>query len=47
MLLLEYVKTVCFLTSELAGAQISTAFGVSPEGKNKPRTGEPPWKGSA
>lgn len=33
MLLLEYVKTVCFLTSEQAGAQISTAFGVSPEGK--------------
>lgn len=33
MLLLEYVKTVCFLTSEQAGAQISAAFGVSPEGK--------------
>lgn len=33
MLLLEYVKTVCFLTSERAGAQISAAFGVSREGK--------------
>lgn len=33
MLLLEYVKTVCFLTSERAGAQISAAFGVSSEGK--------------
>lgn len=33
MLLLEYVKTVCFLTSEQAGAQISAAFGVSREGK--------------
>lgn len=26
MLLLEYVKTVCFLTSEQAGAQISAAL---------------------
>lgn len=34
MLLLENVKTVCFLTSERAGAQIfSSLSGVSPEGK--------------
>lgn len=40
MLLLEYVKTVCFLTSEQAGAQISTAFGVSPRERQIEQTSD-------
>lgn len=39
MLLLENVKTVCFLTSERAGAQI---FAASPESPPRERQAEKP-----